>query len=447
MSQSVRNNGELRVCCHSNQGPGRGILSREGGAPYNVVDADLNEARNAPLLKNVRSHMLKGQWHPACVRCQREERAGLRSRRIYENEIWSEHVDTAQLQEATALDGHLNPSASPTYYMDIRFGNKCNLSCRSCGPTDSSAWYRDHVAVWGAGFEESSQKIELVKQGGRYLPSPNPYDWHESSTFWQQMSDRSGEIRHLYLVGGEPLLIERHYEFLEECVRKGVSDNIILEYNSNITTLPDRVWDLWAQFKQVKIGASIDGVGALNDYIRYPSRWDKIEANLKRLSQAPKNIKVWWAATVMIYNIYSLPDIMKWVIAQNFHSVNDKRWQPILTPHPLHRPFYLSAQALPLDVKERVAQKFQEELPAIEQTILNSAHTETRKQAMLKNAPKLLDQYKRFMYQEDRTSELRLFWFYTKRLDEVRGQSFEQACPELAELLSGHKPAVIEAPL
>ena len=43
-----------------------------------------------------------------------------------------------------------------------------------------------------------------------------------------------------------------------------------LEYNTNMSNLPKRVLDMWTQFKQVRVGASMDGMGETVEYQRWP---------------------------------------------------------------------------------------------------------------------------------------------------------------------------------
>jgi hypothetical protein len=78
-SINLRNNGDLRICCNTNSySPQRGIMRKEDGTIYNAGRDDWNEARNAPILKEVRASMLKGEWHAECERCRQEEVNGIR---------------------------------------------------------------------------------------------------------------------------------------------------------------------------------------------------------------------------------------------------------------------------------------------------------------------------------------------------------------------------------
>ena len=57
------------------------------------------------------------------------------------------------------------------------------------------------------------------------------------------------------------MMIERHFEFIQKCIDLDCARKMIIEYNTNMTNLPDKVLEMWKHFKQVPVGASIDGVG------------------------------------------------------------------------------------------------------------------------------------------------------------------------------------------
>ena len=93
-------------------------------------------------------------------------------------------------------------------------------------------------------------------------------------------------------MGGEPLLIHQHYDFLNELVERGRAPFVTLEYNTNLSIVPEKALKLWEHFKKVKLGVSLDGVGPINDYIRHPSKWSVMERNLLKIDKAPGNIDV-----------------------------------------------------------------------------------------------------------------------------------------------------------
>ena len=443
MSQSLRANGDIRVCCQTQHGPTGGIMRDSEGKVYNARTANLKETRNSDIAKDIRKAMMNGEWHPDCVRCQTENEAGMRSRQIYENDIWilSGLHNWDNLLSHTHEDGTIDVDAIDCSFYDVRFGNLCNLKCRMCGPTDSNMWYEDQVKLWGPSYRDSHGKVKLIQnEKGKYVPENNVYDWHESDHYWEQMDANISEIRKLYIVGGEPLMIDRHYEFLQKCVDEGVANKITVEYNSNLTNIPQRAWDVWKHFKRIQIGASVDGVGDIQYYMRPPSHFDKIYENLIKLSEAEGNFKVWIAATINVFNVLHFPEFMEWIILNKIPKVNDDNVRPIITPHPLHGPKFYNIRMLPKFAKDAIKEKYEQYKPKLEKLIEESDFTDDRKKASKREVNKLLDQYVDYMYAKDFSEFMPQFWEATRRLDKIRGHSIEESIPELYELIKDTEP-------
>lgn len=437
--QAVRSTGDLRVCCHASHGPNQGILKDKEGNSLKAQNTDLKQARNHPLLKEIRKYMIQGKWHPECKRCQTETESGVNSRPIYENQTW---IDSGlycweEMLKFTDGDGTINTDQIECSFYDIRLGNFCNLKCRMCGPTDSSLWYDDYAKLWNTTtYKDSHGEVELVKNlKGKFAPKNDPYQWYEKDGYWLQMNDRMEEIKKMMIVGGEPLLIEKHYDFLQECVTKGYASNIILEYNSNCTTIPQRAFDLWQEFKEVRIGASVDGVNEVNDYIRYPSKFSHIHKNLIKLKEAKGNYKIWIAATINVYNILHLPDFIEWIIQNDLFNVTNADVRPVLTPHPLHRPKFQNIRILPKLVKQHVEKKFNLKKIDLEKTIAKKIKDPTQRAWAIRDMNKILDEYINFMWEDDYSDQLDKFWQTTRKLDQMRNLSLEKNLPELFELI------------
>ena len=115
--QAVRSNGDLRVCCQANVTKNKGVIRKSDGIAYNSGVDNLQEARNADLMKNIRSNMLHGNWSEECGRCQREEDNGLTSRRQYENVQWKYSIIDAL--KDTAPDGSIDIEKTPVIYYDL----------------------------------------------------------------------------------------------------------------------------------------------------------------------------------------------------------------------------------------------------------------------------------------------------------------------------------------
>ncbi len=441
VGMSVRSVGDLRYCCHAHQSPGRGILTNDKGEPLSLENDSIAAGKNSQLLKDVRQAMLKGKRHPGCQRCYREEDAGIYSRRHAEQFLWPEQ-NFDLFNKHTSSDGTIDEEMFPVRYLDLRFGNRCNLKCRMCGSTESDRWYSLQKKVYGhSTFKEGDRKLEVHKDNnGQFYVEGDPYTWHESPRFWKELEKYLPKLQRIYLAGGEPLLIEKQFDLLRHCIEKGYSKNLILEYNTNITVITPKILEIWSHFRRIDIGMSIDGIGAFNDYIRSGSRWPQIAENIKNLDSAPGNYRIWWAATIQIYNLLHLPEMMKWIVQQKFERVNQsKLGREIMSPHPLSNPKQLSIQTFPRRSKDLIRARFEKQKKEFREHAfewnLFSEQNETLTEQVIKRFDTILDNYTNVMFAKDSSHLNEKFWKYTRRLDQIHGTSFEELCPETAELM------------
>jgi pyruvate-formate lyase-activating enzyme len=432
---AIRTNGDVRLCCQANQGPTRAVFKKPDGSVYNLKNNLISDSKNADLAKEVRLSMLKGERHPECIRCWREEDSGMRSRRTDEISTWKDVFTYEDAVKLTEKDGSVSKDLEPIYY-DLRLGNFCNLKCRTCACTDSSGWYNEQYNVYGLDyFYDTHGRVDLVLgENGNWEPKNKDYDWCLSDKFWSDLESKIKYIKHIYIVGGEPLLIKNHLKFLKKCVEQGRADKIRLEYNTNITVLSDEVLSIWKNFKEVRIGASIDGYGKINDYIRYPSKWENVLRNLKKIDEAEGNFKVWIAFTVQVYNIFYLPEIIKWKLESSFKRVNSlNNPKPFLTFHPLHTPPYLNVKVLPKNIKKKIENKFNDFYPWLDNWAKEN-HPE-QVERLSKKIRETLGSYVNYMNAEDKSELIPEFWQFTRKLDKLRNQKIEESLPEFYNLI------------
>ncbi len=419
--QAARNNGDIRICCQANVSPNRGIVRDEAGRAYNARHGRLSEARNAQLMKEVRRNMMNGCWSQECVRCQQEEASGLNSRRSYEQEQWPLHLE--DVVPLTKFDGSIADEDFPIQYYDLRFGNRCNLACRMCGPSDSDSWYADHVALTGENhYRDSHGSVVLEQKGERWLDRNKSYAWYKSEKFWTSLSKHENGLKHIYMAGGEPLLIKEHYKFLERCIESGMSSRILLEYNTNLTLLPDNLLSLWKQFREVRIGASIDGYGETFEFQRYPGRWASVYENLKKLDRQEKPIHSWLAYTVTVYNVMHLPEFIRWKVEDSgFSRINSSRRRPTVTHHVAHKPEHLNVKVLSDHQKSIVSENFKK---------YRTYFIENFEPAHRDSGLSILDSVESYMnsssYHEQFGPQLKQF---SMKLDALRGQDSSQFLP------------------
>ena len=425
--QAVRNNGDIRICCQANVTENQGVVRHKDGTPYNAGRDDMESARNAELMREVRKNMLSGDWSQECGRCQQEEAAGLNSRRQYELDNWKEFTIDKAIK-VTQADGTIN--GSKLEYYDLRFGNLCNLACRMCGPTDSHTWYEQWTDYHGSTeYSDTHGMVKLIRnEKGRLTTSD--YDWHDSETFWQQLEENIPNIKHVYMAGGEPMMIERHYEFLQKCIDMNHSKKMILEYNTNMSNLPNRVLDMWTEFKQVRVGASIDGIEETLEYQRWPLKWTQAYKNLKKLdeyAQVHPNIFAWLACTVTAYNIWHIPKFMKWKLQDSgFKKINSSKKRPIITHHVAHGPKRVNVRILPNHIKQKIVDYYS--------TCINEFKEEFSED-IAKSAENILNSIAKYMNDADYSDKLAEFVRFTKYLDSARDQNIVEVVPEYRELI------------
>lgn len=437
-SINIRNNGDIRICCNANSyTANRGIVRKPDGTPYNASKDDLQDSRNAELMKDVRSTMLRNEWHAECERCRQEELNGVLSRRQMEFSDWD--LTRERAVETTEQDGTIATQDHPLEFFDIRYGNFCNLKCRMCGPTDSHMWFDDFVELYGkTSYKDTHEKIELTKNAkGRW--ETDQYDWFKgSNTYWANFEDYTKDAKKLYIVGGEPLIIEEHVDSLERLIHSGAAENMQIEYNTNLTNVTPRMLDLWQHFKEIRIGASIDACNEVFDYQRAPAKWSQVYENLKKIeAHSDKiNFKCWFAFTITPFNVFHFPEFMQWKIEQSgLELFNPKySWRPLVSYHMCHSPKYYNIKVLPDDIKQQVVEHYK----PFKQWIVDSDHIDNVKKHFVKH----LDSVEKFMLSESYADEkgwsertwLEEFVWITRKLDTMRNQNVLDIVPQYREL-------------
>ncbi|MBC6415420.1 MAG: twitch domain-containing radical SAM protein [Bdellovibrionales bacterium] len=443
---SIRNNGFYRVCCHSNVSEGEGILKDEKKKAFHVSSAHWSELMNSSKMKKIRKNMLQGKWSKECIRCQREYELGMKSRNIYERKNLATNIESLEdypsylkAKNKTKKDGSLSISDFPASFLDIRFGNLCNLKCIMCGPTESNKWYEDISFLDKQNyFYDSGIKNQLYKKGKVWKIKKDIYNWSENSHFWSQMEKHIKTIRRLYIVGGEPFLIKAHFDFLQKCIEESVSYKIELEYNSNVTQIPKRAWEIWKHFKLVKVLASVDGFGKINDFIRYPSKWSSIKKNLNRFNSIEAPFSVTFASSISVLNIWHFPFFLQKLMEWNFKR-SDQNYTALVTSHPVHKPIYLNINILEDEFKEKLTKRFDIFNKKISEFNWSEKYGKSYGyvwKIKVKRVNQVLSHYKRYLYKisfskEELKIQRKYFILYMDSLDKIRNTNWSEVLPEL----------------
>ena len=419
---ATRPNGDVRLCCTANASGADLVdikdagLVKQDGVVMNLRNHTIEEVWNSEQMRQTRLQMLAGKKPASCLKCYQEEHNGIVSKRQWETVVWKERINIEEIVAKTDTDGHL-PVDIP--YFDLRLGNLCQLKCVMCSPHDSSAWIKE----WKIQYPKY-KTIEL--QQDQQWNIEFDYTWYQKGVFLKSMRSQAHHIKELYFAGGEPLLIPEHYKILEFMVENGAAKLCVLRYNSNGLELPEKLFDLWKHFKQVKFNFSVDALEEKNDYIRYPSKWNNVVTNLRRLDDTPNNIIVNIAAAVQVLNVMSIQDLVNWKLEQKFKKINlPPHGAGLIGTHLVYLPSYLNVRVLPKHLKNKVSE-------AVDYFCFRRTSD-----SEFSTNPYGLKRWQglvQYMNTEDWSDKLPTLIEYLEICDQQRGTNFRQTFPELSSL-------------
>jgi organic radical activating enzyme len=383
----VKNNGTLRMCSHSQSaGTGNTVLHHNNRS-LSIEDLDSIDVLNCDTLKQVRLDFMKGQFPEQCKRCQIEKSSGNRSRDEWETIKHRDILTKDQAIKNTLPDGTINDPKILS--LDLRVGNQCNLRCTMCFPGEATKWYKD--------YEEITQEKTFWVDGKEYdLNIKNAdFDWVRSEQKVNSLVNHAQYIDKIKFGGGEPLLIKHCTELVKRLADAGHAHHIEIEYSSNLTVFPDELWEVWKQFKEVKICCSLDAHGEANEAIRYPSKWEKVEQSLNMLDETPDNITVFTSSTISMLSYEHWADLLLWLDSKKFKKINSQAYN-FSASHPVYNPKYLNIAIL----EDR---DFNAITNSMKKKIMNS--TSNQKNAMISK----IDFYENFYHQMQINNGVNIF--------------------------------------
>ena len=411
--------GEIQVCCASEEYDNN--IRDNSGKKMNIFDGYDDEAiMNSDYMKEIRADLLKGKWPKLCERCRITESGGGVSRRLAENNRFEHLIEDTV--ENTKESGELKEVK--VLGADFRLGNLCNLACRMCNPRSSSKWIKDWSKIDQEWFQASGEQMEEYKS----------YDWYKKEQVWNDFAKQLPNIEFLHFAGGEPLLIPQMITFLEKCVDEGVSHKISLSYNTNLTLLPEKLKAIWPKFKEVRLYVSLDAVGELNDYIRFPSKWGEQKEVIEYVDNNAEGlnvVEILVMCTVQAYNVLKLKPLYDYL-----KTLKTATPWPALTT--LHHPEHYQTRILPEDLKKQ-AEQMVNEIIKDGQEYLNS-HPDLKYSAWtLEGLPEVIN----YMNQE---STHKKYWEEFQRVvvskDKMRSEDLFTVLPEFKPHFQNQEPRV-----
>ena len=317
--------GTIRPCCLAED-----EIKDEDGNKYSLLTTDLNEVHNSEYMRKLRQEFLDGKKPQTCRKCWNEERSGRTSKRMH----------TINRLEHIVKDTEWTADAKPLVFIDFKLGNICNLKCRICGSWSSSTFATEEVKFEG----KDSVHYQMLKDGA----------WpRRNQRFWQDIDNLMDQVRYLEFTGGEPFMIQEHFDLLQRMVDNGIAHNVEIHYNTNGTHYPENAEEIWKHFKTVEVAFSIDDVDERFEYQRANAIWSEVNHNMdlfEQLRDRNTNIQLQVCSTVNVFNVMYLEGLANWIDQRSFDFVY---WNM------LHEAYYHSVGTLPDRAKQIAIERLQ----------------------------------------------------------------------------------------
>jgi organic radical activating enzyme len=324
ISVEVKPTGEFRPCCLAIDD-----ITHEGRTL--TANDTLEFAYHSDSMQRMRQQFRDGVQPETCRRCWDQEAAGIVSKREYALNTFKHKLDTVDWD---------NNTPNQLWFLDLKLGNICNLKCRICGTWSSSKWAQEAIDHENVADKKNSPAYKQIKLG----------EWpRKAPDFWNNVEQILPQVLLFEFTGGEPFLIQEHFDLLQIAVDKGHAGKISIHYNTNGTTWP-KDDSIWEHFGHVEIAFSVDNVGARFNIERSGADWDELQENIAKAHALKQRAKVVLQVciTVNIQNVYYLDDICAWAEKQNFNSVYF---------NVLHDPWFMSIARMTNEAKQLVLDK------------------------------------------------------------------------------------------
>lgn len=329
---------ERRMCCASRE-PAQNfqqyIDTAAGTGRY--IPIALEQHWNGDHMRGVRRRMLAGETLPECEVC---------NNKLLNTDVYRDYFNHLFAHKWPEVQRSTDASGATTMQpvsWDYRFTNLCNFKCRMCGDMLSSAW------------ESERKQHDLV-------------DWSDSRNHWMRpevkqqitafqdsvieqefaLAVEQHRVEEVYWVGGEPLMYEQHWRYMQRIIELGDGPSVYARYNTNLSRINHLgvglFKDILSKIRDWQICASLDGTHSIGEYIRYGLDYEKWLENFReglKYQTHPRQMRIDFTLT--------LPGLLEVVAIENlaqelgcgllaktvFAFTPDNIWSPLILPRPI----------------------------------------------------------------------------------------------------------------
>ena len=272
------------------------------GLMYNFDGAVKNCIRSAAVIGNIRDDsiqdILLGQKNTSTQQSMLDKQPGERCYPCYDLEgdkknfnIIIDRVFYIRELKAVPLDTYQIGNHS-LQTIDVRWSNLCNFGCIYCSHEFSSV---------------------IANERKIFLPTPTE---QQRTDFKNYIFDHAADLKHVYMAGGEPLLMKENLELLE--LLKKTNPTVNLRINTNLSKVDTRVFEHVCEFSNVHWTVSAETMGSEYEYIRYGGKWQDFNDNLEIIRKLDHKIS--FNMLYFLLNFKSLFDCVDYFKNKGFHN-------------------------------------------------------------------------------------------------------------------------------
>jgi len=262
-------------------------------------------------IDQIKQELLSGIPAADCKKCWDIESTGNKSRRQFENEFLDYKLD----RDLEKLQQDCVDSKHQTLLYQITTSNLCNQACVSCNSKFSTKWAQveKHMGI----SPRTQYKIDLDPKNINY-----------------------GSARRISLLGGEPLFDPITFEILKGLIAHNNTSCFISLITNGSINLNTQQINLLKQFTDLNICISIDGVGPVFEYMRWPGKWSNLLENIEQYKSITKNISV--SYTISSLNAMYYNQTVEWFQQNNL----------VYNHNVVSKPIWLSLEHMPIVLKQ-----------------------------------------------------------------------------------------------
>lgn len=290
-------------------------------APHKIPleELDKNPAAlfNTTVLKAARKEMLEGKRPSECDYCWRiEDKNNTSDRHFKSSEPWA-------VQEYDKIINSTGDEFFKPTYLEVSFGNACNLKCMYCGPEFSSKWVEE-LKSQGPVIIKDNNNNEQWAQGWQDLEKisiPNREHNPYIEAFWKWFPEIYPGLKHFRITGGEPLLNKNTLKSLDYVIQNPKED-LELSINTNLS-VPEKTWNDFlnkiidlektAKFKKITIYTSVESWEERAEYARSELDFNLLKSRFEELLEKT-SVRCVIMSTYNLLAITSFQTLLEWVL-------------------------------------------------------------------------------------------------------------------------------------